>query len=118
MYEYQCKIVKWLDGDTCDVHIDLGFDLWLVQRVRVDGINSPEIHSKDIAERKAGLMAQAHAYILAPHGVIIAIKTAKAGKEREKFGRWLAKITLPDGRDFATAMTEAGQAKPYHGEKR
>ena len=29
MYEYQCKIVKVIDGDTTDVDIDLGFGVWL-----------------------------------------------------------------------------------------
>ena len=29
MYEYKCKIVKVIDGDTVDVDIDLGFGFWL-----------------------------------------------------------------------------------------
>ena len=29
MYEYQCKIIKVIDGDTTDVDIDLGFGVWL-----------------------------------------------------------------------------------------
>jgi hypothetical protein len=29
MYEYKCKIVKVVDGDTVDVDISLGFDVWL-----------------------------------------------------------------------------------------
>ena len=29
MYEYKCKIVKIIDGDTVDVDIDLGFGVWL-----------------------------------------------------------------------------------------
>jgi hypothetical protein len=28
MYDYQCKIVRVVDGDTVDVDIDLGFDTW------------------------------------------------------------------------------------------
>ena len=118
MYEYSCEMLSWIDGDTCDVSIDLGFEVWLNQRVRVDGINAPEIHSTKTAEKLAGQRALKFAQGLAPEGLAYKIVTAKAGKEREKFGRWLAKITLPDGRDFATAMIEAGQAKPYHGEKR
>ena len=35
MYEYKCKIVKVIDGDTADVDIDLGFGVWLKkQRIR------------------------------------------------------------------------------------
>ena len=29
MYEYRCKVIKVIDGDTVDVDIDLGFDIML-----------------------------------------------------------------------------------------
>ena len=29
MYEYKCKMVKVVDGDTVDVDIDLGFGVWM-----------------------------------------------------------------------------------------
>ena len=29
MYEYRCKVVRVIDGDTVDVDIDLGFGVWL-----------------------------------------------------------------------------------------
>ena len=32
MYEYHCKIIKVIDGDTVDVDIDLGFGVWLKKR--------------------------------------------------------------------------------------
>lgn len=118
MYQYRCEILSWLDGDTARVAVDLGFGIWLHETVRVDGINTPEIHSKNAAEKKAGLLSKSHAEVLAPVGAVLGIQTAKAGKDREKFGRWLARITLGDGRDFASAMIAAGQAKEYHGEKR
>ena len=35
MYEYRCKVVKIIDGDTIDVDIDLGFGVWLhKERIR------------------------------------------------------------------------------------
>ena len=38
MYEYRCKLVKVIDGDTIDVDIDLGFGVWLKkERVRLVG---------------------------------------------------------------------------------
>ena len=33
MYEYPCKIIRVIDGDTVDVDIDLGFDVWLKNNV-------------------------------------------------------------------------------------
>ena len=36
MYEYKATIVRVVDGDTVDVDIDLGFDVWLrSQRIRL-----------------------------------------------------------------------------------
>ena len=43
MYEYKCKIVKIVDGDTVDIDLDLGFGVWLRdERVRIMGIDTPE----------------------------------------------------------------------------
>ena len=59
MYEYKCRIVKVIDGDTVDVDIDLGFGVWLrKQRVRLVGIDTPESRTKDLEEKKYGLAAK------------------------------------------------------------
>ena len=43
MYEFKCKLVKVVDGDTIDIDIDLGFGVWLQkQRIRLYGIDTPE----------------------------------------------------------------------------
>ena len=47
MYEYNCKIVRVVDGDTVDVDIDLGFGVWLhKERIRLHGIDAPETRQK------------------------------------------------------------------------
>ena len=56
MYEYNVVIQRWVDGDTVDVDIDLGFGVWLNdQRVRLAGINAPESRTRDLEEKKLGL---------------------------------------------------------------
>ena len=50
MYEYNCKIVRVVDGDTVDVVIDLGFNLSKKERVRLAGIDSPESRTRDAKE--------------------------------------------------------------------
>ena len=36
VFEYKCKMVKVVDGDTVDVDIDLGFGVWLrKQRISI-----------------------------------------------------------------------------------
>ena len=59
MYEYSCKVVKIVDGDTIDVDIDLGFGVWLKkQRIRLFGIDTPESRTRDLEEKKYGLAAK------------------------------------------------------------
>jgi len=59
MYEYNCKIVRVVDGDTVDVDIDLGFDTWRCgERIRLYGIDTPECRTRDAEEKAAGLLAK------------------------------------------------------------
>tara|TARA_R100001463_G_scaffold132256_1_gene192792 strand:- start:2005 stop:2442 length:438 start_codon:yes stop_codon:yes gene_type:complete len=48
------EIVKVLDGDTIDVIIDLGFDLYKKERVRIAGVDTPEKRTRDLEEKKLG----------------------------------------------------------------
>ena len=51
------KIDKVLDGDTIDVTIDLGFDLFKKERVRVAGVDTPEKRTRNLEEKALGLDA-------------------------------------------------------------
>ena len=51
------KINRVVDGDTIDVTIDLGFDLYKKERVRVAGVDTPEKRTKDAEEKVLGLDA-------------------------------------------------------------
>jgi micrococcal nuclease len=51
------KIVKVLDGDTIDVLIDLGFDLYKKERVRIAGVDTPEKRTRDLEEKVLGIHA-------------------------------------------------------------
>ena len=46
-----------LDGDTIDVTIDLGFDLYKKERVRVAGVDTPEKRTRDLEEKELGIHA-------------------------------------------------------------
>ena len=53
MYEYRCKLRRVVDGDTVDIDIDLGFDIWLTnQRVRLYGVDTPESRTRDKEDNK------------------------------------------------------------------
>ena len=51
------KIDKVLDGDTIDVTIDLGFDLFKKERVRIAGVDTPEKRTKNLEEKALGIDA-------------------------------------------------------------
>ena len=51
------EIVKVLDGDTIDVIIDLGFDLYKKERVRIAGVDTPEKRTRDLEEKALGIDA-------------------------------------------------------------
>ena len=51
------SIDRVVDGDTIDVTIDLGFDLYKKERVRVAGIDSPEKRTRNLEEKALGIDA-------------------------------------------------------------
>ena len=51
------KVNKVLDGDTIDVTIDLGFDLYKKERVRVAGVDTPEKRTRNLEEKELGIDA-------------------------------------------------------------
>ena len=51
------SIDKVVDGDTIDVTIDLGFDLYKKERVRVAGVDTPEKRTRNLEEKALGLDA-------------------------------------------------------------
>ena len=46
------EINRVVDGDTIDVTIDLGFDLFKKERVRVAGVDTPEKRTRDLEEKE------------------------------------------------------------------
>ena len=52
------KVTKVVDGDTIDVILDMGFDIMYKQRVRLYGIDTPESRTRDLEEKKYGLLSK------------------------------------------------------------
>ena len=95
MYEYQCKIVKVIDGDTADVDIDLGFGVWMKkQRVRFYGVDTPESRTSDKEEKVYGLMAKEFVLSHLPIGSTQVLRTKKDGVG--KYGRILGEFVVDD----------------------
>jgi micrococcal nuclease len=119
MFEYYCKITRVVDGDTVDVNIDLGFDIFHSARVRMLGIDTPESRTRNLAEKALGLASKARLKEILK-GQKTKILTSKEGKG--KFGRVLADVIIIDKQGAETnvnqQLIEEGHARPYYGGKK
>ena len=133
MYEYNCTLVRVIDGDTVDIDIDLGFDIILKnQRVRLAGIDTPESRTSDLEEKKYGLAAKKflveHLAYNNPNNKLILRTTSYDAKG--KFGRILgeifnlygAKPTTGDNPGLTKSANELlidnSHAVKYHGQSK
>ena len=115
MYEYKCKMVKVVDGDTIDVDIDLGFGVWMRnQRIRMHGIDTPESRTRDLEEKKYGLAAKDFLIKWTNAGGLT-LKTHK--DDRGKFGRILGEIWCFDT-NVNKKMIEEHHAVRYMGQSK
>lgn len=112
MYEYAIKeIIKVVDGDTIDVIFDVGFSMFRKERIRLDGIDTPESVTSDSYEKKFGLESKQFLQVwLSKQSKLIA-KT----KKDDKYGRILADIYGDDGICVNKLMVESGFAWGYDG---
>jgi endonuclease YncB( thermonuclease family) len=122
---YPAEVIRVYDGDTPTLDLALPEQtvihplaapgvlgrlvvttrIYLVAAVRMMRMRAPELR------RAGGSEAVAYARSLLPLGLRVVATTWGV----EKYGRTLADITLPDGRDFAAEMIRAGHAVPYDG---
>ena len=109
MYEYNAKLLRVVDGDTLDVSIDLGFDVWVKKRVRLYGINAPESRTRDLEEKKKGIAAKEKLQELleASNGIFV-IKSHGVGK----YGRCLGTIYV-EGDNINERLLAEGLAEKY-----
>jgi micrococcal nuclease len=104
-WTYDATVEHVVDGDTFDVAIDLGFRLTQRTRVRLHHVDTPERGTP------AGTAATARVRDLLPIGCRVVLRTSKP----DKYGRSLAVVCLPDGRDLATVLVAEKHAVPYEG---
>ena len=121
MYEYKCKILRVVDGDTVDVDIDLGFGVWMhKERVRINGIDTPESRTRDKEEKVFGLAAKERVKELLPIGSMQVLKTEidKSGEDKKgKFGRILGDFIV-DGKRCTEILIQEGYAVLYTGQNK
>ena len=113
------EINRVLDGDTIDVTIDLGFDLFKKERVRVAGVDTPEKRTRDLEEKALGYDATNWIKEKLEGAVAgdddLVIRTELVGGVG-KYGRLLGWLYIGDAElSLNEAMIEEGYAWAYDG---
>lgn len=103
-YTYNARIIKVIDGDTIDLEVDLGFDITMNMRVRMYGINAPEMNTP------AGPLAKQFLQDMLPLDAQVLMHSKK--DKTDKYGRYLA-IVENDGIVTNDKMVQHGHAVEY-----
>ena len=105
------EVVEVVDGDTIAVRARIWLGQDLETRVRLAGIDTPELHGKCARERR--LAAAARDFVRMRLGAgAVALRDVQLGKYA---GRVVARVTTADGEDVAAALIGAGLARAYDG---
>lgn len=118
-YYYIAEVVSVYDGDTCTCIVDLGFKTSARIKVRLLGIDTPEIRTKNLDEKEKGLATRDWL-----REKILGKKVLLHTKEKGKFGRWLGVIWDLENEEpiyensYNKKLIKEGLAKEYFGGKR
>lgn len=119
MYEYQVKVKKIIDGDTVVVDIDLGFNCWLrSQYVRLDGIDAPEVKSRDETIKAAGQLTKAKLSQLIEEAKAVILKSSDYEADQDKYGRILGVLYSSTGLNMNEYLVNNSYAVSYHGQNK
>ena len=116
-FVYSAKLVRVVDGDTCDAMIDLGFDTWVKKRIRFLGVDTWESRTRNLEEKAKGLEAKAFTKDK--------LKNSDEGKftlksfGTGKYGRVLGELYIKGEESSLNDLLKIhGHAYEYHGEKK
>ena len=117
-YIYRARVTRVIDGDTVDADIDLGFNQFKRDRIRLMGIDTPESRTRNRDEKRLGLAAKARLKELVAAAPVVKgkkqifLQTSKEGKG--KFGRILGTLWI-NGADVCAVLIREGHAREYYG---
>ena len=114
---YTCKLVRVVDGDTADAMIDLGFNVWVKERIRFKGVDTWESRTRDLEEKAKGLEAKAFTKDKLENSDEGKFSIISYGKG--KYGRVLGELFIK-GHEVSLnqLLIENGHAYEYEGGKK
>ena len=92
LYLYEVILDRVIDGDTVDVIIDLGFYISIKKRIRFARINAPETRTRDLLEKKAGLITKQAVIDILPTDTPFFLQSLGVGV----YGRVLGELYVTD----------------------
>ncbi len=111
----QAEILRVIDGDTVEVRAFPWPQQAVTVKVRLRGIDAPEIHSRCEAERRRGNSARRALEGILSGIRMVSLTNVSGGKY---FGRVLADLADEDGHDSASQLLAAGLVRAYSGGRR
>lgn len=103
-YVYNAEVVSVYDGDTCTVILDLGLNVRVKTKLRLYGIDTPEIRGGTKATKKAAITARDYVReeIL---GKVVRVHSVKKGK----YGRLVSIVWKldSDGTPVSESLNDA-----------
>ena len=108
------RVIAVVDGDTLEVSARIWLGQAVRVRVRLAGIDAPELSGNCAAERRAAGRAKAFLAAAVADGEV-RLRQIRYGKYA---GRVLARISVAGGRDLGQALLARGLARAYDGGKR
>ena len=113
---YNARLIRVVDGDTADAHIDCGFNIQIKKRIRFKSVDTWECRTRDLEEKKLGLAAKAFTKeMLERNDGKFTVKSHGVGK----YGRLLGELFI-DGEEKSLndLLIENGHACVYEGGKK
>ncbi len=111
---YQADLVRVIDGDTFEARVHIWPGVEVTTKVRLRGIDAPEVSARCEQERRKAQVARDALAILLGQGRIALTEVSN-----DKYGgRVLAAVSTLGTPDLAGAMLEGGLARPYSGGRR
>ncbi|MBX9465151.1 MAG: thermonuclease family protein [Aquamicrobium sp.] len=110
----EARVLRVIDGDTFEAEALVWPGHRVRVAVRIRGVDAPELRSRCVAERHAGLHAK-DALERLIGGRIVTISQVGGGKY---YGRVLADATNAEGLPIADALLKQGVVRPYSGGRR
>jgi|TARA_R110002110_G_scaffold145775_8_gene335380 micrococcal nuclease len=109
-YTYKAEVLSVYDADTVTLNIDLGLNVHTKQKLRLYGINAPEVRG---VERTEGLKSRNALREWIPVGSTLIVRTHK--DKQGKYGRYVGTLYRKNSKgrlvDLNKQLVQQGYAK-------